>query len=56
MQEGGLLKKVRDLAALLIKLCGGEDADLGLFCQVLTDGVNRVHNLLHAAILTNYLM
>lgn len=56
MQEGGLLKKVCDLAALLIKLCGVEDTELGLFCQVLTDGVDREHNLLHAAILTNYLM
>lgn len=55
VQEGGLFKKLCDLWPLLVLLGGVEDSDLGLLGQKLTDGMNRKHDLLHAAVLAHNL-
>ena len=53
VQEGRLFEEVRDLGALLVLLGGVEHPYLGLFRQVLTDGVDGEHDLLHAAVVTH---
>lgn len=56
VQEGGLLEEVRHLGALLVLLRGVEDSEFRLLGQKLADGVDRKHDLLHAAVLTNDLV
>ena len=53
MQEGCLVEEVRDLRPLLVLLGGVEHPELGLLRQVLTDGVDGKHDLLHAAVITH---
>lgn len=53
VQEGGLFKEVRDLGALLVLLGGVEHAELGVLSEKLTDGMDRKHDLLHAAVLSH---
>lgn len=55
VQEGCLFKEVRDLRSLLVLLGGVKHSELRLLGQKLTNGMNRKHDLLHAAVLTNNL-
>lgn len=55
VQERRLLKEVRDLWPLLVLLRGVEDSELWLLGEKLADGMNRKHDLLHAAVLTHNL-
>lgn len=48
-----LLEEVVDLAALVVSLGGGEDADLGLLGQVFADAGDGKHDLLHGAVVTH---
>lgn len=50
-----LLEEVVDLAPLVIPLCAGEDANLGLLSQVFADVGDGKHNLLHGAVVTHNL-
>lgn len=53
VQEGRLFKEVCDLWPLLVLLGGVEHSDLRLLRQKLTDGMNRKHDLLHAAVIAD---